>query len=202
MARRTRKRKIFKKTKVERKANRKQKVKGFKKKVGTAAKKVISKAKEGGTIILLKPYAGLMKRVLKKKGVKAPSNLLDLAKTFFTNVVKVNHFDEHNHFGGNQSVVMDYENDYSNIDASLDNLDPVTITAIVSAVVKWIKGQMDKKKSNEPLTPVQEQAAIIGEKIETQYNEERENQVNMEVGDMLTQYWWVLALGAFLMIKK
>lgn len=168
-----------------------------------AAKKTVEKAKEVGQIAVLIPFKGLMQNSLKSVGVTPSSNLTDLAKQFFEYIVRRNSYDEVKHLTNGTGFVIDTDFDHLHgIDVTRDSLDPVTLNTIINAIVDYVKSIMDKNKRGEPMTPTQEKVADMGSKIDAQFNNLKDEEVNKSVGEIVQQYWWVAAILLVLYIKR
>lgn len=96
---------------------------------------VLQKAGENVKLAPLVPLIPVMKTMLKKKGIAAPSGLENLANTFY------------------QVIIL------KKPDVKKFDLDPVTLGIIVSAIVKFVQSIIDKKKAGQKLTPEEEAAA-------------------------------------------
>lgn len=168
-----------------------------------AAGQVFEKAKDVGVIAVLVPFKGLMQRTLRKIGVKPKNNLTDLAKQFFQYVVRRNSYDETKHLTTGTGLSIDTEfEQFHGIDVTRDSIDPVTLSVIVTAIVKYVKGVQDKKERDEPLTPTQKTVATVGDEVNRRYGELKDEAVSMEVGEVVKQYWWVAAIGLIFLLKK
>ncbi len=185
--------------KVVRKAKRKE----IGAKVKKAVKRTIKKAKDVGGVAILIPFKALMQKTLRAKGINPSNNLTDLAKQFFQYIVRRNSYDEVKYLTNGTGMAIDTEfENLHGIDVTRDSVDPVTMTAIISAVVKYVKGVIDKKKKGDPMTPTQKKVADLGEEINEKYDDAKSDAVSSEVGDIVTQYWWVGAILLVLLVLR
>lgn len=140
-----------------------------------------------------------MRTILKTRGIAAPSNLEDLAKTFYMEVVKKNSFDEQYYFQRDNAAFIDYEQ-HNNA----DNFAPPAISAIISAIVSYIKNLRARKEAGVPLTPTQEKVVQLSHEADKKAEEIKDDEVKREVGSFFTDYWWVLLLAVvgFVYLKK
>ena len=134
------KRKLRKAKRAEkRKARGGSRLKVLVKKAGQAAKSVGQAAVFAPAI----PFKNAMRRAIEKRGKKAPKKMSDLIRSFYDNVVKKSNFEGED----------------------LEHVDPVTIGAIVGAVVRFFKNMRDKKKSGEKLNDEQNDFADTVEEV-------------------------------------
>jgi len=163
--------------------------------VGNAIKSVSKVVSKVGTLPIL-PFKGAMKKALDKKGVKYGNNIEDIAKKFVTNVVKKSNFEG-------------YEQYY---EASA-HVEPLTIAAIVSAIVGFFK-KLKAQQGKGDLPP--EEQAIVDEveaieKMQQQnpqqYEEflareiEKENISNNQGGSSNTTQMIMIIVGLLLAAK-
>lgn len=92
----------------------------------------------------LLPFLPAMKIILAKKGHKKTGDLSETTKKFYSVVIKGSNFEADNFIGVSS-------------DEMFSSFDPVSITAIVSAVLNFMKAT--KKKKPEDRTP-EEKAAV------------------------------------------
>lgn len=117
-------------------------------------------------LLPLFPFFPMMRKALTKRNVKFEyGNLNDIAKKFYFSVVK-----EKNNFD-------------SEVLAESMDVDPVTIGMIVTAVIKFIKNVVNKKKNKEVLTENEEQ--IEGILTEDEGKIAMETEVLQTVGRVL-----------------
>jgi len=169
-----------------------QKIGTASKKARKAAKRVLNNAAQKGKLAILSPFRKAMEKQLKLRRIRVPKTLEEVARTFFTQVVKRNAYEEAAYFEGEENLVT-VETEYSGINGG-NTIDPVTISAIVSGIVSFFKKIQDKKKEGAPLTPAQEQLAKQLDEVEQQVDNIREEETDRTIGEMLQQYWWVAVI--------
>jgi hypothetical protein len=178
-------------------------------KVKREARKLERQSKDKGSkLFLLKPFKKLMTRALKQIGVKnPPSNLTDLAKEFYLQIVKKNAFEEDSYFGLDSPMILGDDKEMFITRETLysDSIDPITISVIVTSIIKFVKGQMDRKQMGEPMTPIQEKIAESGFKVEEEVSGMKDDEIDRTIGEMVSEYWWIGALvlvGLFFAFRK
>lgn len=149
-------------------------------KIDEAKDKLKGTVKKVGQIAVLSPFRLPMIAILKKKGITPKSDLSDLARQFYMEVVKKDSYETELDFETGENVAVDYTNMPSFMQESIE---PVTITAIVSGILSFFKSVKEKKAAGEPLTPVQDAAAKAGEEIEKQGNQMAIDAVEEGVGE-------------------
>jgi hypothetical protein len=159
--------------------------------VGSGAKKVAQKVAQGGTFLALKPFEGMMRNTLRAAGYAVPSGLENLAKAFYQNIVQRNAYDESVYFNDG-STLGHISSDQAN--SPYNGIDPITITAIVSGILTYIKKVRDKKANGEPLTNIQKTVAAQAENVERESDAIIDAETKRTVGDLVMQYWWIAAL--------
>ena len=117
------------------------------KEIGNKIKNKASKAK----LAVLAPFIPVMKAMINKRGLTPESSLDDLAHQFYTVIIK------------NETYTKNFE-----------NFDPVTVSVIVSAIVSFIKGIIQKKKEGKQLSNEEEVVLAASEEAVKEYNEETE----------------------------
>jgi len=191
MARKRRLRNPFKGRKIRvRKAA--QKIGAASKKARKAAKRVLKNAAQKGKLAILAPFRKAMEKQLRLRRIRVPRTLEEVARTFFTQVVRRNAYEEAAYFEGEENLVT-LETEYSGINGG-NTIDPITISAIVSGIVSFFKKIQDKKKEGAPLTPAQEKLAQQLDEVEQQVDTIREEETDRTIGEMLQQYWWVAVI--------
>lgn len=170
---------------AKRKDTRKKKVAQVKKKVGAAKQKAVEKAKKVGSIAALLPLRVPMQVVLKAKGIQPKSDLSDLARQFYAEVVKKDSYETELDFENGNNVAVDYSNMPSFMQESIE---PVTITAIVSGILSFFKGVKEKKAAGEPLTKVQQVAYKAGTEAEAQGTQMAIDEVEEGIGETVTGF--------------
>jgi len=161
-------------------------------KAKSAAKRVLKNAAQKGKLAILAPFRKAMEKQLRLRRIRVPKTLEEVARTFFTQVVKRNAYEEAAYFEGEENLVT-LETEYSGINGA-NTLDPVSISAIVSGIVSFFKKIQDKKKEGAPLTPAQEQLAKQLDEVEQQVDNIREEETDRTIGEMLQEYWWVAVI--------
>lgn len=145
--------------------------------------------KERLIVAPLVPLRGVMERAVKKHGVDNPKvlPLAILAKEFFNRVVR---------------KTNTYYEEIPDELCNYDNVEPVTLTAIVSAVVTFVKGLKKKKAAGEKLTKTEELVVSGTEKVETEIKEKAEEEAAKEVGMKMFEgkTWIYIAAGVILLI--
>ena len=169
-----------------------QKIGAASKKAKSAAKKIVANAAQKGKLAILAPFRKAMEKQLRLRRIRVPKTLEQVARTFFTQVVKRNAYEEAAYFEGEENLVT-LETEYSGINGG-NTIDPVTISAIVSGIVSFFKKIQDKKKEGAPLTPAQEKLAQQLDEVEQQVDNIREEETDRTIGQMLTEYWWVAVI--------
>lgn len=126
------------------------------KKVGKEIKKVGKKLVEGikkvGGVVLLAPLLPMkfaMSKALKSKGVEPPKDLGKLASKFYQVVIQKK---------------TNFEYDYD-LEANVENVDPVITPMIITAIVGFIKDLLNKKSQGKELSAEEKE---ITEAVETQ----------------------------------
>ncbi len=104
--------------------------------IAKAAKSVAKVYKSVISFAVLAPLSPIMGAALKKRGVNPPSNLKDRAKLFYNTVVAKNQF---------ESKPINFDQ----YDGNEDHL----VEEVVSAILKFVKGLVTKKKAGEPVPP-------------------------------------------------
>lgn len=122
------------------------------KEIGHKIKDKASKAK----LAMLAPFIPVMKAMLSKRGLNPENSLDDLAHQFYRVIIK------------GETYVKNFE-----------NFDPVTISVIVSAIVSFIKGIIEKKKQGKQLSNEEEVVLAASEEAVKEYNEETEKDNKM-----------------------
>lgn len=138
----------------------------FKKKIAKTQKrqkrrkKVVGAIKKVVGFSILGPLMPVMGKALRSKGVNTKGmGLAEMSKQFYNKIVKPQ--------SGDTYEVIEWDTD-------VDYIDPVTITALVSAVIGFIKRLKKKKQEGAKLTPTQEKivsgsdAVIDGIKYEAE----------------------------------
>lgn len=100
-----------------------------------AVKKGAQAVGKGVVTAPLIPFVPMMKSVLRKRGVTVPSKIEDLARAFFQNVARKTE--------------------------GFEDLEPVTITAIITAIISYFKKLKEKKAKGENLSP--EESDVVDE---------------------------------------
>jgi hypothetical protein len=170
---------VLKKATKNLKATAKKAVKTVKvagKKVILVNKKLIGALAKNAPLAPLLPFKPVMLKVLKNKGIKLKDkNLTTVAFEFFKNVAKPASFDSYDDF------------EQSNIDNYIENgFDPVITPAIISAVLKYVKGLIDKKKSGAKLSATEEVIVEQAESIKTEVKEEAKEEAQLNIGKLLS----------------
>ena len=163
-----------------------QKIGAASKKAKSAAKRIVKNAAQKGKLAILAPFRKAMEKQLRLRRIKVPKTLEEVARTFFTQVVKRNAYEEAAYFEGEENLVA--------VDTEFNEIDPVSISAIVSGIVAFFKKIQDKKKEGAPLTPAQEQLSKQLDEVERQAETIREEETDRTIGEMLQQYWWVAVI--------
>ena len=163
-----------------------QKIGAATKKAKAAAKKIVKNAAQKGKLAILAPFRKAMEKQLRLRRIRVPKTLEEVARTFFTQVVRRNAYEEAAYFEGEESLVA--------VDTEYNEIDPVSISAIVSGIVAFFKKIQDKKKEGAPLTPAQEQLSKQLDEVERQAETIREEETDRTIGEMLQQYWWVAVI--------
>ena len=163
--------------KVEKRQKRRKKIKKGLKRVGQAA--------VFAPLIPLKP---VMLKALEKKG-KRPAKktpIGEVAKLFYNEIVT--HYDDNF-----EPIEMDFE---------LDNIDPVTISSLVSAIVTFIKGLKKKKKAGEPLTKTEDTIVTGTEAVEAHIQSEMDKERAEDLGGkiLFDRKFQLIAAGAILIL--
>ncbi|NMD01073.1 MAG: hypothetical protein GYA62_15325 [Bacteroidales bacterium] len=118
------------------------KVKGAAGKVKEAAKKTVNKLKEAGGFAILLPFKLAMRKLIVSKGKTPETNFDKLCLQFKAVVID-----------GKESFEMQ----------TLESLDPVTVTVVISAITGFFKALRDKKKSGKELTKFENEALQLAE---------------------------------------
>lgn len=162
------------------------------KKVNEIAQEAKEAAKDLGQLVLLKPFAPIMKAALIAKKIDPPSDLERLARTFYNEVVKRSDFDAANEFNDGTNIAISTE--------TRRDFDPVTISALVSGIITWIQESRKKKEEGKPLTKAQEAAVktsnIINEETKKAVDDEIKYQAGdaiMKVVEWLEENWMIVA---------
>lgn len=172
------------------------------------ATKVKSTAKKVGSIIAdkaqdvpfqpLLPLKPVMMAALKLKGLSTSGSIREVALRFYDNIVKRNNFDEGSLDDRYPTISEPVYQNYTDP----DNFDPATVTAIVSAIIGYVKKVKEKKAAGEKLTKTQEAVNRVTDEVEQRYDEAKTEAVRDEVGgavlniaDFIEKYWWAI-LGA------
>ena len=94
------------------------------------------------TFAPLAPFRKPMQKALRRAGVaNPPRKLRDLAPMFFKKIVKRNSYEVS------------------------DNVEPVTVTAIISAIIAFFKNMKNRKEQGQPLPPIGEIVADGAQKV-------------------------------------
>jgi hypothetical protein len=158
----------------------------FRKKVGTGIKKIAG-------LSVLGPLMPVMAAALRKKGVATKKmGLAEMTKQFYNKIVKPQ--------SGNTYETLDF-------DPEVDYIDPVTVTALVSAVIGFIKRLKKKKQEGAKLTPTQEKIVEGSDKVIEEIKYESEVQGAEKMGRAIFMDNKVLilvavAVVALLLLKK
>lgn len=163
-----------------------QKIGAASKKAKSAAKRIVKNAAQKGKLAILAPFRKAMEKQLRLRRIRVPKTLEEVARTFFTQVVRRNAYEEAAYFEGEESLVA--------VDTEYNEIDPVSISAIVSGIVSFFKKIQDKKREGAPLTPAQEQLSKQLDEVEQQVDNIREEETDRTIGQMLTEYWWVAVI--------
>jgi hypothetical protein len=146
-------------------------------KAGRKTAKKIAKVVVGSTVLLpLQPLRGVMIKGLKKEGVNASKTtpIIDLANLFYKHVVRKN----------NSSFEEIDLNNLSDYDG--DNF-VVSISAIVSGIIAFIKGVKKKKASGTPLTKAEEIIVEGTEAVEAKIEESAKDEAASEIGETVME---------------
>lgn len=161
-----------------------------KSKVREQVKKGKAMIKSGVSVGALLPFRPVMVAVLKQKNIEPKKDLQELAVQFYQNVVKRDSYDagdaynQSNPYRANDNLLT------TSTDTIIteDSIDPVTISAITQAVMKWIKGLRAKKALGQPLSKTQEQIVDASETVEESGNEFALDAVEEETGEAVMKY--------------
>jgi hypothetical protein len=156
------------------------------KKAKSAAKRVLKNAAQKGKLAIIAPFRKAMEKQLRLRRIRVPKTLEEVARTFFAQVVRRNAYEEAAYFEGEENLVT--------VETEYNELDPVSISAIVSGIVSFFKKIQDKKKEGAPLTPAQEQLSKQLDEVERQVDTIKEEETDRTIGEMLQQYWWVAVI--------
>lgn len=163
-----------------------QKIGAASKKAKAAAKKIVKNAAQKGKLAILAPFRKAMEKQLRLRKIRVPRTLEEVARTFFNQVVRRNAYEEAAYFEGEESLVA--------VDTEYNEIDPVSIKAIVAGIVSFFKKIQDKKREGAPLTPAQEKLVEQLDEVERQAQSIREEETDRTIGEMLQQYWWVAVI--------
>jgi hypothetical protein len=168
------------------------------------ASNVAEKAQEVGKIVLLKPFAPVMKAALVAKKITPPQDLEKLARLFFNEVVKRDSFDEANTFNDGTNIM--------NATETRRDFDPITISALVSGILTWIQESRAKKAAGKELTKAQEAAVKTSDIINTEAEKAQVEIIKDEAGEAvfnvftwLQKNWILLAVllvGGFIVMRR
>lgn len=171
----------------------------FKKKIGKTQKrqkrrkKIVGAIKKVVGFSILGPLMPVMGKALRSKGVNTKGmGLAEMSKQFYNKIVV------------KQSGDMYEELIY---DPDVDYIDPVTITALVSAVIGFIKRLKKKKEEGATLTPTQEKIVSGSDAVMENIKYEAEVQGAESIGRTLFMdnkiiVIVVIAAVAFFLLKK
>lgn len=121
---------------------------GGKTAVGAMLKKVGTAVKKGGEAAMLAPalpFKGVMRKALQKRKINPPRKMSELIRSFYENVIKKGNYEEY-----------------------LEHVDPVTIGAIVTAVVNFFKKMKKKKDDGEKVSSEENEFADTVEEVSKQ----------------------------------
>ncbi len=155
--------------------------------------------KKIGKVIKRAPYAVLLplrpvlRKAVERKGVSTKKMKIDeLAKQFY-----------------NLVVVKESKGTYELVDydPDTDNIDPITITAVVSAIVGFVKSLKRQKDEGKELTPAQESIADGVEKVQDKLIYEAKVEGAEGIGKTLFmdgKIWLILgaAVVVLILLKK
>lgn len=163
------------KRRAARKARKKVKRTARKKRVSAAKKRIKTKVQKAGSKAMFAPLVPLkpvMIKVLNQKGktVSRKIKMPELAKMFYNEIVVKS---EPNF------ETLDYDFDFDSF------VDPVTISALVSGIVTWIKGLRKKKAEGESLNKVEKTVVDGTEEVEKEIQEQVQKEAARSVGETI-----------------
>lgn len=130
--------------------------------LGKSVVKVGAVIYEGVSFVVLAPFKGAMKKALKSKGVPYKDSMKDIATKFVDHVIKKNPAYEHSlasfqSYEALQNVreVEDLGNLADNYE-KVDNLAPMAVAAIITAVISFFDNLKKKKESGVPMSETEE----------------------------------------------
>ena len=134
-------------------------------------------------ILPLVPLKLAMKKILKDRGITPPDNLKELAHVFYDKVVKA----------------------HKSTFEPIDHIEPVmTLTAIVTAIIKFIKDLKKKKESGQKLDKSEQKILDTTEKLVSEGEETVKgfikDEATFELGKIAPLL--ILAFVAILLLKK
>lgn len=141
------------------------------------------------TWVAVRPFRGAMLKGLEAAGVRGYTKntpLPDLAKAFIKFVVKRERPD---------LVPPELEDTFER-----DTIEPVTISAIVTAIIAFIKGLKKKKEDGQPLTKSQKAIVDVAETVEDRAYEIADEEVSFQLGDWIRQNLALVLVGAAVLI--
>lgn len=139
------------------------------------------KLKEKITFAALTPLKPAMVAALKASGEKVSlsDSMSKIAPRFYARLIKKS----------------------SNFEYEKDNLDPVTITAIVSGILTWFRKKKEQKDNGEPLSPAEEKAVGLGEQAAEELNKIKKEETQQAIGANFIYILIALFIILFLMKK-
>jgi len=139
-----------------------------------AVKKGAQAAAKGALTAPLIPFVPMMKSILRKRGVNPPSKVQELAQAFFKNVVKKTE--------------------------GFESVEPVTITAIITAIISFFKKLKEKKAQGKGLTQEEKDVLNEVEKVGEAAAEINEGESSSSMGGLMPIL--LIGLAAIFLFKN
>lgn len=185
----------MKKTKQQRKDNRKQVFNKVKKTVKTKSQNVKSNvktvAKKAGqkvgkvSELVLRPYLSVMKKALGYQSNEKIS-IEELAREFYNRFVKNSQNDVASYYDPYNPDNNVIGKSYSDLNEFDNFIDPVSLSAIFSGIVAYFKGLKEKKAEGQPLTSGQKTVLDAAEKANVRLDEIKETEKNTYIGESVS----------------
>lgn len=168
--------------------------------VKDTARKIVDKAKQIGGFAILAPISPVLKAGLRARGLSTSGTLQEVAIRFYNEVVRKNSYDEFNTFGSFYDNVEQAQEP----EVKINNIEPATISIIVTAIVSFVKKLKAKKEQGEPLTKTQQKIVDTSDTLNKEIEEVAKDEIEMRITDGIKKYWWVAVVGivAFMYTKK
>lgn len=142
-----------------------------------ARKKKKTKDDKKAKFALLVPFIPAMKKMLKKKGVGYGKSTESVATAFYNTFLKGK--------------------------GNYENLDPVTVSVIVSSIASFFKALKRKRDSGEPLSKTEEDILNLSEQAAQNVKSLAKDEAEEGIGEFITSpLFFILLAVAFLMFRR